>query len=262
VLAALGVGISSLTGFNIRVNRNLTGAVQTYGVTSEGAVQSDSTTAVNMFYTAPSTAAAAFTLGNLYHYRAVQGTIGAGSAITTQTGFLADSTLTSATTNYGFRGALPSASNRWNLYMDGTASNHLAGTVLIGTTSDNGTDKLQVTGSIAATGLIKDRITTIATGTTLSVNADTTDIVMHANTQTTGTLTVAAPSGTPINGQKLMIRMTSTNVQTFSWDAIFIGSTDLALPTASTGGGKVDYLGFMYNSTATKWQLVAKNFGF
>jgi hypothetical protein len=32
-----------------------------------------------------------------------------------------------ATNNIGFRGAIASGSNRWNLYMDGTAANFLAG---------------------------------------------------------------------------------------------------------------------------------------
>jgi len=36
----------------------------------------------------------------------------------------------------------------------------------------------------------------------------------------------------------------------------------LALPTTSSSASKYDYLGFVYNSTATKWQLLAKVFGF
>jgi hypothetical protein len=48
-------------------------------------------------------------------------------------------------------------------------------------------------------------------------------------------LTLNAPTGTPVNGQKLILRLRSTNVQTFSWNAAFAGSTDLALPVASSG---------------------------
>jgi hypothetical protein len=61
-----------------------------------------------------------------------------------------------------------------------------------------------------------------------------------------------------------MLRLTSTNVQTFNWISavVFRGSIDLPLPTASSGGGKEDYLGFIYDSTAGKWDLLAKNFGF
>lgn len=106
------------------------------------------------------------------------------------------------------------------------------------------------------------RAVAIADGTSISINANTTDIATQANTQAAGTLTINAPSGTPINGQRLVLRLRSTNVQTFAWDAVFTGSTDLALPTASSGSSQYDYMGFLYNSTAAKWQMVAKVFGF
>ena len=106
------------------------------------------------------------------------------------------------------------------------------------------------------------RVVAVADATSITINADTTDIATQANTQAAGTLTINAPTGTLSNGQKLMLRLTSTNVQTFSWNSVFAGSTDLALPSASSGSSKVDYLGFIYNSTATKWQIIAKNFGF
>ena len=109
---------------------------------------------------------------------------------------------------------------------------------------------------------IQARVVVIADATSITINADTTDIATQANTQSAGTLTVNAPTGTPFNGQKLILRLLSSNVQTFSWDSVFQGSTDVTLPTASSGSSKYDYMGFIYNSTATKWQLVAKNFGF
>jgi hypothetical protein len=109
---------------------------------------------------------------------------------------------------------------------------------------------------------VQSRVVAIADGTSITINADTTDIATQANTQSAGTLTVNAPTGTPFNGQKLMLRLRSSSVQTFSWNAIFQGSTDVALPSASTGSSKYDYMGFIYNSTAAKWQLAAKNFGF
>jgi hypothetical protein len=106
------------------------------------------------------------------------------------------------------------------------------------------------------------RVVTIADGTSITMNADTTDMAIQNNTQAAGTLTINAPTGTPVNGQKLMLRLTSTNVQTFNWNGIFRGSTDLSLPTASSGSSKEDYMGFIYDSSFTKWDLIAKNFGF
>ena len=109
---------------------------------------------------------------------------------------------------------------------------------------------------------ITQRVVALTNATSITINADTTDIATQANTQATGTLTINAPTGTPVDGQKVILRLSSTSVQTFAWNAIFAGSTDLALPTASSSGGKYDYLGFVYNSTAAKWQLLAKVFGF
>jgi hypothetical protein len=111
-------------------------------------------------------------------------------------------------------------------------------------------------------GTATTRVVVIADATSITVNSDTTDIATQANTQAVGTLTVNSPTGTLTNGQKFILRLTSTNVQTFSWNAVFAGSTDITLPTVSSGGGKTDYLGFIYNSTAAKWQMIAKVFGF
>lgn len=155
----------------------------------------------------------------------------------------------------------------FNQNTTGTASN-VTGTVAIanggtGATTLAGASIVTYSGTETLTNKdIVERVVSIADATSITINADTTDIATQANTQTAGTLTVNAPTGTPVNGQKLVLRLQSTNVQTFSWNAIFTGSTDLVLPTASSGSSKYDYVGFIYNSTASKWQLLAKVFGF
>jgi len=106
------------------------------------------------------------------------------------------------------------------------------------------------------------RIVDITNAASVTINADTTDVALQTNTQATGTLTINAITGTPVNGQKIIFRLKSTNVQTFSWNAAFQGSVDLVLPTTSTGGDKFDYFGFMYSSSTSKWHLIAKNFGY
>jgi len=117
-------------------------------------------------------------------------------------------------------------------------------------------------GNVSFTGGITSRVVVIADATSITVNADTTDIATQANTQAVGTLTINAPTGTPVNGQKFILRLRSTNVQTFSWNAIFQGSTDISLPITSSGATLHDYVGFIYNSTTSKWQMIAKVFGF
>ena len=121
---------------------------------------------------------------------------------------------------------------------------------------------VSVTGNIIAGGGIVTRVVSIADGTSVTINANTTDLATQTNTQVAGTLTINAPTGTLENGQKFIFRLQSSNVQTFSWNAVFAGSTDLSLPTTSSGASKYDYMGFIYNSTANNWQILAKNFGF
>ena len=151
---------------------------------------------------------------------------------------------------------------------------------LTGTTSINGSATVaqdltvngdfNTSGSIISTaassnsfaGGITSRVVVIADATSITVNADTTDVATQANTQAVGTLTINAPTGTPVNGQKFILRLRSTNVQTFSWNAIFQGSTDISLPISSSGATLHDYVGFIYNSTTSKWQMIAKVFGF
>ena len=102
----------------------------------------------------------------------------------------------------------------------------------------------------------------MSSGNSITFNADVHNTVFQNNTEPTGFLYMIQPIGTPIDGQRLLFRIKSVNVQTFSWATSFVGSTDLVLPTASSAGNKYDYLGFAYNAAAGKWQLIAKNFGF
>ena len=104
----------------------------TYLVRANGIIPSGTTTTARIFASEPQTAAASFTVTTLQHYLAAQGALGAGSAITTQAGFVANSTLTGATNNYGFQGSIAAGSNRFNCYMSGTADNYFAGSVGVG----------------------------------------------------------------------------------------------------------------------------------
>ena len=151
---ALGIGNTSLTGYNLRVQLNLTGATAFNNIFSAGTIQSDVTSSVNYFRTAASTQAASFTLGSLFHFSAVQGTLGAGSTVTDQYGIFIDSSLIGATNNYGFYGNIASGTNRWNIYMNGTAANYLNGDTAIGTTTLGTATKLTVGGSETASSAI------------------------------------------------------------------------------------------------------------
>ena len=133
----VGIGGAAGGDTNFGVLSNITGATTAYGVRSLQTIQSGVTATAHLISSQPSTAATAFTATKVNNFTAFGGTIGAGSAITTQAGYLASSSLTVATNNYGFQGSIASGTNRWNLYMDGTARNYLAGglEVVAGTTA-------------------------------------------------------------------------------------------------------------------------------
>ena len=109
---------------------------------------------------------------------------------------------------------------------------------------------------------ITPRVVTVSDATSVTMNSDTSDLVYQLNTQSVGTLTINNPSGTPTDGQPLILRLKCTNAQTFSWGSQFRGSTDLPLPTVSSTGSKFDYMGFKYNSISTNWDIVAKVYTF
>jgi len=125
----IGIGTSGTEPFTIRNLRDFSGATTAYGISQGGEIQSGVTGSVFVNHTAPTTQATAFTLGTVYHYSANSLTIGAGSAVTTQYGFFAGSSLTTATNNYGFYSDIASGTNRWNFYANGTAANYFAGQV-------------------------------------------------------------------------------------------------------------------------------------
>jgi hypothetical protein len=129
----LGIGSTSAAGYiNLIAARPLTGSTNAFSVSQFGTVQSDVTNVVQGFRNVSATAAASFTLSSYQHYAATQGTFGAGSSVTTQYGFIVDATLTGATNNFGFYGGIAAGTNRYNLYMAGTADNYLAGSLGIG----------------------------------------------------------------------------------------------------------------------------------
>lgn len=99
------------------------------------------------------------------------------------------------------------------------------------------------------------RIGTTADSATPTPAAD--DVDMYTVTALAQAATFGAPTGTPVNGQKLIIRVKDNGTaRALSWNAIYRAGTDVALPT-TTVLSKTLYCGFIYNSADSKWDLVA-----
>lgn len=105
------------------------------------------------------------------------------------------------------------------------------------------------------------RVNSVATGTTITPQFDTSDTYDVTGLSTSAA--IAAPAGavgtTPVNSQRLLIRIfvpaSVGTAPTLSWNAAYrpIGIT---LPTTTTKG-KWTYVGVVYNSYDSVWDMIA-----
>jgi hypothetical protein len=119
--------------------------------------------------------------------------------------------------------------------------------------------------SISSTNTLTNKRVTPRAGTTadtgsLTVDSDSFDV--YTVTALAQACTINAPSGTPTEGQKLLLRFkdnATARALTFATGSSgqFRASSDLALPTTTTLS-KTLYVKFVYNATDSRWDLLAK----
>ena len=152
---------------------------------------------------------------------------------------------------------------------DSTGVVTLASSVLTTTDINGGTvDNVIIGGATAAAGSfttltastnlsstrINPRTSTTASTATLTPDISAND-QYNLTAQAVG-LTVAAPTGTPVDGNKLILRILDNGTsQTITWNATYtvVGPV---LPTVTTIN-KMLYVGCIYNSTNTRWDVIA-----
>ena len=112
-------------------------------------------------------------------------------------------------------------------------------------------------GAVALLAHANPRIASVTSASTITPNSATTD-QFEVTALATG-LTVNAPSGTPVDGQKLIIRILDNGTsQTITWTTSSTGYRVVGsvLPT-TTVPNKVSYVGCIWNSQASYWDAVA-----
>ena len=114
---------------------SMSGVTEAVGTYNTQVISSANTVAYNAFYSAVSTEAAAFTINNLYHYRAINAGVGAGSTITNQWGYNCSDLTSGSNINAAFRSAMSFGTNKYGAYFDGDANNYFAGRINQGTTA-------------------------------------------------------------------------------------------------------------------------------
>jgi hypothetical protein len=101
---------------------------------------------------------------------------------------------------------------------------------------------------------IDPRVTSAASASSLTPDISASDV--YAYTALAAGLTINAPTGTPLDGDKLMFRLLDNGTsRALTWNATYtvIGVT---LPTATTIS-KTTYVGCIYNANNTRWDVIA-----
>ena len=236
---SLGIGNTTLTNFNLNVQKNLTGSTTATNISSTPNIQSDVTAQADGYSTFISTATAAFTLTGLTHYRSSQGPFGAGSTVAIQRGFFAQSDLIGATNNYGFHSNIPAGTGRYNLYMSGTADNYLAGNLTVA-------NSITISGAFALRGSYgAGAITSNFAAGDNALLSNTTGINNSAvgvqALQDLATTTIAATAIVNGTAYQIVTMGTTTSAQWIASGAVTgkVGETFTANATAGVGTGTV-----------------------
>ena len=110
------------------------------------------------------------------------------------------------------------------------------------------------TGNKTPSSRINPRVSSAASASSLTPTIA--DFDQYCYTALAADLTINAPTGTPVNGNKLMFRIKDDGTtRTLTWNAIFRG-VGVTLPTATTVS-KTHYVGAVYNAADTKWDVIA-----
>lgn len=152
VSGQLSVNSAPASNIQFRIGGTVvSGSNTSYVNYADPTIPSTTTTGAFIFSTYPSTQAASFVCGNLTHFLAYPGVIGAGSSITNQYGFnCAD--MTGAGSNYGFYSGISAGTNRWGFYSAGTANNYFNGSVGIGTNAPRAQLELSLAAFLSSDG--------------------------------------------------------------------------------------------------------------
>jgi len=101
------------------------------------------------------------------------------------------------------------------------------------------------------------RIASATSTATLTVDADTTDEAIL--TAQAAALAIAAPTGTPVQGQRLVLRIKDNGTaRAFTWNAIFRAFNVVLPPTTKVSTTLIAVA--IYNATDTKWDVVYAEF--
>jgi hypothetical protein len=137
----------------------------------------------------------------------------------------------------------------------GTTGNVLTSDGTTWTSAAGATGDVTLTGTQTLTNKrIDPRVVSAASASTLTPDIAAAD--QYAYTALAAGLTINAPTGTPVDGNKLIFRLLDNGTaRALTWNATYtvIGVT---LPT-TTVINKTTYVGCIYNANNTRWDVIA-----
>jgi hypothetical protein len=102
---------------------------------------------------------------------------------------------------------------------------------------------------------IAQRVNTTASASTVTINGDTTDL--YTVTAQAAAITFANPTGTPVTGDMLRIRIKDNGTaRAITWGSAFVASGITGLP-ATTVLSKTMWMTFYWDEVSSKWMCMA-----
>lgn len=102
---------------------------------------------------------------------------------------------------------------------------------------------------------VTKRVGSTSSSATPTINTDNVDIYKLTAQAADITSFTTNLSGTPTDGQTLIIQITGTAARAITWGASFESST-VSLPTTTVSTNRLD-VGFIWNTATSKWRCVA-----
>ena len=173
--------------------------------------------------------------GNGYKTYFAWGTAGQSAHVINASGAIGLNTSITGSTNFGTSGQA--------LTSGGSSATPTWTTVVTPTSTDTLTNKR-----------IDPRVSSTSSASSVTPTIASYDI--YAFTALAATLTINAPTGTPVDGDKLTFRILDNGTaQTLTWNATYT-AIGVTLPT-TTVASKTMYVGCVYNAFNTRWDVVA-----
>lgn len=252
-----------------QANQSYTGTAASIGVSSTVfGISGTVTTLFGIRADVRNTAAGSLTNGIIYS--AAAGTNSGSGLFANYIGFDANDSSVGSTLIAGFRGQISSGTNKYNLYMSGTAANYLAGTLELGHLTDT-TVSRSAAGVIAVEGVVipsisstntitnkrnQKRVYSAANNTSLTPEIDTYDI-FHLTAMSGATTINNHSTSTPADGEMMLFRfLDNGTARALTWGTNYVAKAGTALPTTTTLSKNLACL-FEWNANLSKWNLLS-----